>query len=129
MKHWPTPDPGVLPRRGQMDSEDRYWFAEYGGDKITRFDTQTEEFTQWPVPHKFTTPYATSGPDSQGRVYASSNMSERVLRLDSETGEVIEYQMPTNFDSKKILYDPTDPDTVWMANTREGRLIRLEPLD
>ena len=129
VKYWPTPDPGVLPRRGQMDSEDRYWFAEYGGDKITRFDTRTEEFTQWPLPYKFTTPYAASAPDSQGRVYASSNMSERVLRLDPETGEGIEYQMPTNFDSKKILYDPTDPDTVWMANTREGRLIRLEPLD
>ncbi len=127
---WPTPDPGVLPRRGQMDTEDGYWFAEYGGDTITRFDTRTETFRQYPLPHKDTTPYAVSSPDRNGMVYATSNMSERVLRLDPQTGEVIEYQVPTDFDSKEILHDPTtDRVVVWMVNTRNARFLRLEPLD
>ena len=127
---WPTPDPGVLPRRGQMDAEDGYWFAEYGGDKITRFDTRTETFQRYPLPHKFTTPYAVSSPDKNGMVYATSNMSERVLRLDPQTGEVIEYQVPTDFDSKEIIHDPTtDRVVVWMVNTRNARFLRLEPLD
>ena len=127
---WPTPDPGVLPRRGQMDAEDGYWFAEYGGDKITRFDTRTETFQRYPLPHKFTTPYAVSRPDKNGMVYATSNMSERVLRLDPQTGEVIEYQVPTDFDSKEIIHDPTtDRVVVWMVNTRNARFLRLEPLD
>ena len=127
---WPTPDPGVLPRRGQMDAEDGYWFAEYGGDKITRFDTRTETFRQYPLPHKYTTPYAVSSPDRNGMVYATSNMSERVLRLDPQTGEVIGYQVPTDFDSKEIIHDPTtDRAVVWMVNTRNARFLRLEPLD
>jgi streptogramin lyase len=127
---WPTPDPGVLPRRGQMDAEDGYWFAEYGGDKISRFDTRTETFQQYPLPLKFTTPYAVSAPDKDGRIYASSNMSERVLRLDPQTGEVVEYQVPTDFDSKELIFDPTtDRPVLWMANTRNARFLKVEPLD
>ena len=129
-KFWPTPTRPVLPRRGQMDAQDRYWFTEYGGDKIDMFDTRTEKFQVWPVQHKYTTPYAASRPDRNGRVYASSNMSERVLRLDPKTGEIIEYQVPTYFDSKKLLHDPTASRvTLWMANTRSARLLRVEPQD
>ena len=129
VKYWPTPTPGVLPRRGQMDAQDRYWFTEYGADKIAMFDTRTEKFQEWPVA-KYTAPYTSSAPDRNGRVYFSSNMSERLLRLDPKTGEVIEYQVPTSFDSKKILHDPaTGRVALWMGNTRNARLLRVEPLD
>jgi len=130
VKYWETPVTPVLPRRGQIDAQDGYWFAEYGGDAITRFDTLTETFVRWPLPYKYTTPYASSSPDKDGRVYATSNMSERVLRLDPRTGEVVEYQIPTDFDSKEIIHDPTtDRPTLWMVSTRNARFVRVEPLD
>ena len=128
-RFWPTPTRDSMPRRGLIDGQDRFWFAEYTGDKIAMFDTRTEKFQEWPAPYKYTNPYTVSRPDGKGRVYSSSNMSERLMRLDPTTGELIEYQIPTNFDAKKILIDPTNHNVIWMANTRSARLLRVEPLD
>jgi streptogramin lyase len=114
-----------------MDSQDRFWFAEYFGDKIGMFDTRAEVFKEWPLPRKYSTPYTVSGPDRNGYVYTPSNMAERLMRVDTKTGEVVEYQIPTDFDTKKILLDPTagNRTVVWMANTRNARLVRVEPID
>jgi virginiamycin B lyase len=129
-KFWRVPTPRSSPRRGRMDAQDRFWFAEYTGDKIGMFDTRTEKFQEWPMLRKYTTPYAVSAPDRNGYVYATSNMSERLIRLDPKTGEIVEYQMPTEFDSKKIAYDPTTSrSTLWMVNTRTARMMKVEPLD
>jgi len=129
-KFWPTPTPNAMPRRGRMDSEDRYWFGEYTGDKIGMFDTKTETFKEWPVAFKYSTPYTASVPDKNGYVYSPSNTADRVFRVDPKTGEVIEYLMPTqNFDSKKLAIDPVSRAAVWMANTRNARLVKVEPID
>jgi virginiamycin B lyase len=129
-KFWQVPTPRSSPRRGRMDAQDRFWFAEYTGDKIGMFDTRTEKFQEWPMPRKYTTPYAVSAPDRNGYVYATSNMAERLMRLDPKTGEIVEYQIPTEFDSKKITYDPTTSRlTLWMVNTRTARMMKVEPLE
>ena len=129
-KFWQVPTPRSSPRRGRMDAQDRFWFAEYTGDKIGMFDTRTEKFQEWPMLRKYTTPYAVSAPDKNGYVYATSNMAERLIRLDPRTGEIIEYQIPTDFDSKKITYDPTTSrTTLWMVNTRTARMMKVEPLN
>jgi len=129
-RFWQVPTPRSSPRRGRMDAQDRFWFAEYTGDKVGMFDTRTEKFEEWPMLRKYTTPYAVSAPDKNGYVYATSNMSERLMRLDPKTGEIVEYQIPTEFDSKKITYDPTTSRTVlWMVNTRTARMMKVEPLD
>src|SRR5579872_2664972 len=129
-RFWQVPTPRSAPRRGRMDAQDRFWFAEYTGDKVGMFDTRTEKFEEWPMLRKYTTPYAVSAPDKNGYVYATSNMSERLMRLDPKTGEIVEYQIPTEFDSKKITYDPTTSRTVlWMVNTRTARMMKVEPLD
>ena len=99
-RFWQVPTPRSSPRRCRMDAQDRFWFTEFTGDKIGMFDTRTEAFQEWPMLHKYTTPYAVSTPDRNGYVYATSNMAERLIRLDPKTGETIEYQMPTEFDSK-----------------------------
>ena len=129
VEYWPTLTPNAVPRRGRMDSQDRFWFGEYFGDAIGMFDGRTEQMYEFPLPRKYTTPYTASVPDRDGYVYAPSNMTERLMRLDPDTGRVVEFQMPTDFDTKKIVYDPsTDRPTLWMANTRNARLIRVEPL-
>ena len=130
-KFWPTPQPNSMPRRNRMDAQDRYWFAEYTGDRVGMFDTRTEKFTEWQLPGKYTTPYSVSVPDVNGRVYASSNQAEAIFRVDTKTGEILTYKMPTNFDSKKInVVDPNSTKvSVMMANTRNARIVRVEPLD
>ena len=126
-KFWQVPTPRSSPRRGRMDSQDRFWFAEYTGDKVGMFDTRTEKFQEWPMPRKYTTPYAVSAPDRNGYVYATSSMSERLMRLDPKTGEIVEYQIPTEFDSKKMTFDRrTDRTILWMCNTRTARMMKVE---
>jgi streptogramin lyase len=129
-KFWQVPTPRASPRRSRMDAQDRFWFAEYTGNKIGMFDTRTEKFQEWPMPREYMTPYAVSAPDRNGYVYATSNMAERLVRLDPKTGEMVEYQIPTEFDSKKIQFDNTASRTIlWMVNTRTARMMKVEPLE
>ena len=129
VKFWAVPTPNSSPRRSRMDGQDRFWFAEYTGDKIGMFDTRAEKFQEWATP-KYITPYAVSAPDRNGYVYATSNTAERLIRLDPRTGEMIQYQIPTDFDSKKIAHDPTtNRSTLWMVNTRSARIMKVEPLE
>jgi streptogramin lyase len=129
-KFWQVPTPQASPRRGRMDAQDRFWFAENTGNKIGVFDTRTEKFKEWPMPREYMTPYCVSAPDKNGYVYATSNMAERLVRLDPKTGEMVEYQIPTEFDSKKITFDRmSSGTTLWMVNTRTARMMKVEPLD
>ena len=128
-KSWPIPTKGAWGRRGRMDAQDRYWFAEYSADKIAMFDTRTEKLQEWAL-RKYFTPYTASAPDKRGYVWAPSNMTDRLARLDPKTGEVVEYLMPTELDTKKIAFDPTAKrDVLVMANMRNARILRVEVID
>ena len=131
-KAWPLPNQETgrrFARRGKMDSEDRFWFAEYYGDKIGMFDTRTEEIKEWDL-RKYSTPYSASAPDKEGHVWANSNMSDRLFRLNPDTGEMVEYLMPTEIDTKEMVSDPsTDRVVMLMTNMRGARVVRVEVLD
>ena len=122
--------PNAYGRRGKMDTQDRYWFAEYNVDQIAMLDLRTEQLQEWPL-RQYATPYTTSMPDMNGYVYAGSNMSDRVMRLDPRTGEVVEYLMPTELDTKEIHLDPSSSNrpVILFANVRNARVVRVEPLD
>ncbi len=125
-----TPTAFSQPRRGKMDAQDRFWFAEYTGDRIAAFDTKAERFTEYDTRIKWSAPYTVSVPDAKGRVYSSSNTTDRVFRLDPQSGELIGYLMPTrDFDAKQITVDPVSRKVIWMSNVRNARIIKIEPLD
>ena len=125
-----TPTAFSEPRRGKIDDQDRYWFAEYTADNIAMFDTKTAKFTEWSSGIKWSGTYTASTPDGKGRVYSPAGAADRVFRVDPKTNEVIGYLMPTNdFDVKQATIDPVSKKVLWMANVRNARLIKLEPLD
>ena len=53
---YPTQTPRSGPRRGDVDSQDRAWFAEFYSGKIGMFDPKTKQIQEWSVP----TPWAGS---------------------------------------------------------------------
>ena len=125
-----TPTAFSQPRRGKMDDQDRFWFAEYTGDKIGMLDTKTLKFTEYDTGIKWSGPYTASVPDAKGRVYSPAGAADRIFRVDSATGEVIAYLMPTqDFDIKQVSIDPIGGTTLWGANVRNARLVKLEALD
>jgi len=130
VKFFKVPTPNSQPRRGRMDSQDRFWFAEYTGDKIAMLDTKTEQFKEWSPSMKWAGPYTSSLPNNKGRVFAPSSMSDRLLRLDPATDEIVEYLLPTqDFDAKQLQIDPIGGRAVWLANVRNARLVKIEPID
>ena len=127
---FPTPTPNSGPRRGVFDTQGRFWFGEYTGDKMGMFDPTTETITEYDPGIKWFSPYTASNPDKDGRVYAPSNMSDRVMRVDSTTGEIVVYLMPTqDFDTKVMRIDPVSESALLFANKRNARIVKVEPLD
>jgi virginiamycin B lyase len=130
--YWDT-GANTFPRRGRIDTKDRFWFGLYGGNAINMLDTTTGKMSTWKMPTPYTTPYLATVPDKNGYIYSSSNTSERILRLNPKTGEIVEFPMPNgagNFDTKKINFDPTTKKTVLLfANTRNAEIMRVEMPD
>ncbi|MEQ1898542.1 MAG: carboxypeptidase regulatory-like domain-containing protein [Vicinamibacterales bacterium] len=121
--------PGLKARRGRVDAQDRYWFGEYLGDKVSMVDLKTGKVQRWDV-RPWSEPYTASTPDSKGRVYYPSNMSERMIQLDPKTGEIVEFQWPAELDVKKLSIDPTTTTPIiWGTNKRTARVMKIEPLN
>jgi streptogramin lyase len=130
---YPTPRPNMVPRRGKMDAQDRFWFSFYGADAAGMFDTKTKKFSEWKLPYKYSQPYTSSVPDPSGRVYLPSHSCDCIFRVDPKNGEIVEYPMPGppgGFDTKKVTWDPASKKPALLfANTRNGQVMRVEPLD
>jgi virginiamycin B lyase len=123
----PTPFSGN--RLGTMDAEDRFWFAEYRGNKIGMFDTRQETFREWPLPTKFTNPDDVAI-GKKGELWAAGMTTDRVVRLDPTTGQAVEYPLPRATNMRHIYVDnTTDPVTVWVGSTHGASIVRIEPLD
>jgi virginiamycin B lyase len=124
-----TPTPNSGPRRGQFDSQDRLWFAEFRANKIGMFDTRSETFKEWALPTPWTGPYDVEL-DKNGDAWTGGMFSDRLVRLNTKTGEFTEYLMPRNTNIRKIFVDnSTTPVTVWVGNNHGDSIVKFEPLD
>jgi virginiamycin B lyase len=63
------------------------WFADMSGNNVTRFDTKTEQFTEYPIPQRPDRSYARFiGADVKGRVWFTEYFGDRIGFVDP-TGE------------------------------------------
>jgi streptogramin lyase len=125
----PVPTQRSAPRRGNMDAQDRYWFAENRSNKIGVFDTKNNEVREWEVPIPFYLPYDVA-PDKNGEAWAVSEITDSVLRLDSKTAQFTNYLMPRETNMRRAFVDDSGPQIkFWVGNTHEAGIIRVEPLD
>ena len=129
---YPTPTSPSAPRRGDMDAQQRPWFAfntTPGG--VGMYDPKTNQTTEY----WFDTPYeelydATVDKDT-GEVYAGGMLSDYVYRLDPRTGDYIRYLLPTlNVNIRRMHNDTSkNPVQVWIGYNHQAKVARLEPLD
>ena len=125
----PTPTAKSFPRRGAMDPQDRFWFAEFWASNIGMLDTKTNRIQEFPIGIENFFPYF-ARPDRNGEIWASSTGSDRVARFNPKTGEMLHYLMPEYYDARKVVADPsTSGVTIWLPNKNLSQLIRIEPLD
>jgi virginiamycin B lyase len=116
-------------RRGNIDDQDRFWFAQYRGNKIGMFDTKEEKFQEWALPTKFTSPYDVIW-DKNGELWTGGMTTDRVVRLDPKGGQAIEYPLPRDTNMRRVFVDnSTNPVTFWVGSNHGASIVKVEPLD
>ena len=128
--NYPTPTPRSGSRRGHMDAEDRFWFAEFFSHQIGMFDTTTKQFREWPIPVPWAGPYDAIR-DGNGSVWSGGMHTDLIYRLNPDSGEVTPYLLPTlSPNIRNIDVDSsTDPVSVWIGANHQAKIIRIEPLE
>lgn len=116
-------------RRGRVDDDGNFWVAEYGGNKIARFNIATKAFTEWPLPTPHSDPYDVVRAKN-GEVWAGSMWTDRVTRLDPKTGTFTEYLLPHETNIRRVFVDnSTTPVTFWAGNNLHASIVKMEPSD
>jgi streptogramin lyase len=124
-----VPTAGSAPRRGQMDAQDRLWFAQYRGDRIAMFDTKTEAFKEWRIMPRWSAPYDVQL-DKNEEAWTGSMLSDQVTRLNTKTGETVQYLLPRSTNIRRVFVDnSTTPVTFWVGSNHGASIVKLEPLD
>jgi len=127
---YPTPTPNAAPRRGQLDSQDRAWFAEFYAGKIGMFDPKTKQIREWDLKTPWGGTYD-AVPDKAGEVWSGGMHTDYIFRLNPATGEVTKYLLPTLGTNirRMDVDDSASRVAVWIGENHHGKLTRLEFLE
>ncbi len=127
---YPTPTPSAFPRRGEIDSQGRFWFGEWIAGQLGMFDPQTKEIKEWRPPVAWNGLYRAAS-DKNGDVWAGGMSTDYVYRLNSKTGEWREYLLPTlGGEMRDIKVDESGtPEKIWVPLLHAGILAKIEPLE
>jgi len=108
------------PQRIELDAEGMVWFSERRGNKIGRFDPNTETFKEFPLPGPEASPYAI-GIDRNQMIWYSSHEQDTLGRLDPKTGEVIEYPYPHSEISMREFFLDSQ-GRMWYASSVNNKI-------
>jgi streptogramin lyase len=126
--YYQSPTPLSRNRRGNIDEQDRFWFAEYRGNKIGLFDTKQEKFQEWPLP-RYTQPYDVTWAKN-GELWTGGMFTDRAVRLDPKTGQTVEYPLLRDTNMRRMFVDDsTTPPTFWVGSNHSAAIVRVEPQD
>lgn len=120
VREWPVPTPEFARDPAPGPDGDIY-IAVMHGNKIARFDTEQEKFTEWDLPRGARPHGLLVDPD--GIVWYTGNGNGTIGRLDPETGKVTEYAAPSGDDPHTIVLD--DEGFLWFTVQRGNRIGRL----
>lgn len=121
VREWAVPTPKFA-RDPAPGPDGNIYIAVMQGNKIARFDTQTEKFNEWDLP-------AGAKPhgllvDSDDIVWYTGNGNGTIGRLDPKTGKVTEYRAPSGDDPHTIAID--DKGVLWFSVQNGNRIGRLD---
>ncbi len=116
------------PRRSVADREnDVVWVCEFFADRLAKIDVRTKKVTEYPLPHRFSQPYAATV-DKNHTVWITMLNSDRIAKFDPATAKFTEYELPTRgTEIRHIQVDSsTNPPTVWLPYDRTNKIARIQ---
>lgn len=108
-----------------LDAEENVWFTAIRGNKIGKFDRETENIKLWeiPTPHSF--PYGMDI-DKDENVWFAELLACKVAKFDPKTEEFTEYPgLTPSCAINRLTVDARG--LIWYSVTRGGTLGRLDP--
>lgn len=133
LTRYPTPTPNAFPRRGDYDSQDRIWFAEYNVGQIGMFDPKTGKITEHKIDLPMALPYGTGVDRSTDWVWVELYRADRLAVLEPKTGEMRQYWLPERHvmgrSPRAAPNSTADHSIVWLGTLPKygnAKLIKVE---
>lgn len=117
---WPVPTPEFA-RDPAVAPDGSIYIAVMHGNKIARFDPQSQSFREWDLPPG-ARPHGLLV-DKQGIVWYTGNGNGTIGRLEPDSGKVTEYRAPSGGDPHTLIIDN---GIIWFTVQGGGRIGRLD---
>ena len=117
------------PRRSASDrGTDTIWVCEFFADRLAKIDAKTRKVTEYPLPHRFSQPYAATVNQKDHTVWITMLNGDRIAKFDPATEKFTEYTLPTRgTEIRHIQVDSsTNPPTVWLPYDRTNKIARIQ---
>jgi virginiamycin B lyase len=120
VREWPVPTPKFA-RDPAPGPDGNIYIAVMNGNRIARFDTAREKFTEWDLPPG-ARPHGLVV-DEAGMVWYTGNGNGSIGRLDPKSGKVVDYRVPGG-DPHTIVLDGAGK--LWFTVQNGQRVGRLD---
>ena len=123
VSEWPVPTPQFA-RDPAPGPDGNIYITVMSGNKIARFDTQSQTFNEWVMPQG-TRPHGLLV-DRRGMVWYTGNGNGVIGRLDTATGKVAEFRTSSGGSGPHTLVISDDQSTIWFTMQSSGKIGRLD---
>lgn len=116
------------PRKLRADRRgDSVWVPEFIAGKLAKIDINTHKVTEYPLPYRYTKPYA-AGVDKHHMVWIVGLNSDHVYKFNPFTERWTSYRIPSlGMDMRHVEIDnSTDPPSIWTAYFKVNKVVRLQ---
>ena len=116
------------PRKLRADRRgNSVWVPEFIAGKLAKIDIDTHEVTEYPLPFRYTKPYAV-GVDKSHMVWVVGLNSDHIYKFNPFNERWTAYRIPAlGMDMRHVEVDnSTTPPTIWTAYFKSNKLVRLQ---
>jgi virginiamycin B lyase len=125
-REWLVPTPNSYPAQIAINPTDGIvWISERDGNKIARFDPQTETLVEYTIPMADSQPWGLAV-DASGDVWFAEMAANQIGRFDPQAETFVEYPVPT------LASEPRDvavggTGIIWFTEKAGNKIGKLDP--
>ena len=123
---WLVPTPDSYPAQIAINPADGIvWISERDGNRIARFDPQTEAFAEYTIPMTGSQPWGLAV-DAAGDVWFAEMAGNQIGRFDPQAETFVEYTVPTAASEPRDVAVEGNGN-IWFTERAGNKIGKLEP--